>query len=87
MLKNIRMRKGAIFHLTFHVFFNSFLANAVHALDGAKGLQTHRSWWVAEGGVKSSKSVSGRIVLELKSGVEAPVSRTYSKAVREAGWV
>ena len=54
------------------------------ALDG---LQTHRSWWVAEAGVDKGKSANGRIVLALKSGVEAPVSRTYAKAVREAGWV
>lgn len=63
------------------------LVDAIRELEGAKGLQTHRSWWVAETGVDKGKSANGRIVLTLKSGVEAPVSRTYAKAVREAGWV
>lgn len=63
------------------------LANAVRDLEGADGLQTHRSWWVAAQGVKTATSSDGRISLELKSGTIAPVSRTYAKTVREAGWV
>ncbi|MAK60983.1 MAG: hypothetical protein CMK09_08395 [Ponticaulis sp.] len=63
------------------------LANAIRELEGAKGLQTHRSWWVAESGVQSASSSDGRITLVLKSGTSAPVSRTYAKTVREAGWV
>ena len=30
---------------------------------------------------------NGKLVLKLKSGVEAPVSRTYLPSVREKGWV
>ena len=63
------------------------LANAVRELEGTSGLQTHRSWWVAEQGVKAASTSAGRITLTLQSGKEAPVSRTYTKAVREAGWV
>lgn len=63
------------------------LADAIRELDGADGLQTHRSWWVAADGVEKGRSANGRILLRLKSGAEAPVSRTYAKAVREAGWV
>lgn len=69
-----------------HLFLER-LSTAIHQLDGAKGLQTHRSWWVAEIGVKETKSRNGRITLTLKSGAEVPVSRTYARAVREAGWV
>lgn len=69
-----------------HLFLER-LSTAVHALNGARGLQTHRSWWVAEAGVEQTKSANGRIVLILKSGAEAPVSRTYAPAVKEAGWV
>jgi hypothetical protein len=29
----------------------------------------------------------GRLVLKLKSGQEAPVSRTYAPAVRQRGWI
>ncbi len=69
-----------------HLFLER-LSTAIHALDGANGLQTHRSWWVAEAGVKEARSQNGRITLVLQSGVEAPVSRTFAKAVREHGWV
>lgn len=61
------------------------LADAVRELDGADGLQTHRSWWVAREGVADTRRSGGRLGLILKSGAEAPVSRTYAKAVREAG--
>ncbi|KCZ90004.1 LytTr DNA-binding domain-containing protein [Hyphomonas johnsonii MHS-2] len=61
------------------------LADAMRELDGAKGLQTHRSWWVAEAGVADARREGGKLVLVLKSGKEAPVSRTYQRAVREAG--
>ena len=69
-----------------HLFLER-LSDAIHDLKGAKGLQTHRSWWVSETGVKSAETQKGRIVLTLKSDTTAPVSRTYAKAVREAGWV
>lgn len=69
-----------------HLFLER-LATAIHLLEGSDGLQTHRSWWVAETGVKEARSQNGRIVLILKSGVEVPVSRTFSASVRDAGWV
>ncbi len=63
------------------------LADAVRELAGAGGLQTHRSWWVALDGVSDSRKDGGKLVLELKSGGEAPVSRTFQSAVKEAGLV
>jgi DNA-binding LytR/AlgR family response regulator len=62
------------------------LADAVRELAGVEGLQTHRSWWVAKQGLADVMKGDGRLVLKLKSGAEAPVSRTYAKAVRDAGW-
>lgn len=61
------------------------LADAVRELEGAGGLQTHRSWWVATDAVSDAKKSSGRLILVTSSGVEVPVSRTFSKAVKEAG--
>jgi len=63
------------------------LADAVRELGRADGLQTHRSWWVATDGVADMKREGGRIFLILKSGVEAPVSRSYAKSVREKGLI
>lgn len=63
------------------------LSDAIRELDGIEGLQTHRSWWVARDGLADAHRDNGKLVLKLKSGAEAPVSRTYSQSVRSAGWV
>lgn len=63
------------------------LADAVRELSGTEGLQTHRSWWVAKQGLADVVKGDGKLVLKLKSGAEAPVSRTYLKAVKDAGWL
>ncbi len=63
------------------------LADALRELTTVEGMQTHRSWWVARQGLAEVARDSGKVVLKLKSGVEAPVSRTYQTAVREAGWI
>ena len=62
------------------------LSDALAELQGLEGAQTHRSWWVARAAVTEARRADGRAVLKLKSGAEAPVSRTYAKALREAGW-
>jgi hypothetical protein len=62
------------------------LADAIGELDGLEGAQTHRSWWVARGAVADARRADGRGTLVLKNGVEAPVSRSFAGALREAGW-
>jgi hypothetical protein len=63
------------------------LADAVRELEGAGGLQVHRSWWIAAAAVRDVKRSGGKIMLVLPSGKEAPVSRTYTANAREAGLV
>ncbi|MEO0983245.1 MAG: LytTR family DNA-binding domain-containing protein [Pseudomonadota bacterium] len=60
------------------------LSDAIRELPAETGLQTHRSWWVAKSGVADVRRDNGKLVLMLKSGAAAPVSRTYAGAVREA---
>ncbi|MDB5457176.1 MAG: response regulator receiver protein [Caulobacter sp.] len=62
------------------------LADAVAELEGLEGAQTHRSWWVAKAAVRDAKRGDGRAILTLADGAQAPVSRAYAKALREAGW-
>jgi len=62
------------------------LSDAVAELEGIEGAQTHRSWWVARDAVEHTRRGDGRATLTLKGGVEAPVSRAYARALREAGW-
>lgn len=61
------------------------LGDAITALRDVRGVQVHRSWWVASDGISSTRSDAGKRKLVLKSGTEVPVSRTYSKAAKDAG--
>lgn len=63
------------------------LADAMREMNTADGLQTHRSWWVVKAGVADTRREEGKLFLTLKSGREVPVSRTYLRAVKEAGLV
>jgi hypothetical protein len=62
------------------------LADAMAELEGLDGARTHRSWWVARGAIAEASRGRGRALLRLKSGIEAPVSRTYAPSLRRAGW-
>jgi len=62
------------------------LSDAITELEGIEGAQTHRSWWVAKDAVESARRGDGRATLSLLGGTEAPVSRAYAKALRDAGW-
>ncbi|MGD2134479.1 MAG: LytTR family DNA-binding domain-containing protein, partial [Maricaulaceae bacterium] len=62
------------------------LSDAERELAPLDGLRVHRSWWVARDAVAEVDRAEGRMTLKLKNGLEAPVSRTYARAVREAGW-
>jgi ABC-type multidrug transport system fused ATPase/permease subunit len=62
------------------------LTDAITAVETLEGARTHRSWWVAKDAVETVSRGDGRAVLTLSNGVEAPVSRTYSAKLREAGW-
>ena len=62
------------------------LGDAIDALDGRPGLQTHRSWWVATAAVETAKFARGRGELSLSNGLKVPVSRAYAAAVKAVDW-
>lgn len=62
------------------------LSDAVEELQGLEGARTHRSWWVSRAAVHGVRRGDGRATLLLRGGLEAPVSRRYARALREAGW-
>ncbi|MEL7547302.1 MAG: LytTR family DNA-binding domain-containing protein [Pseudomonadota bacterium] len=61
------------------------LSDAARELADAKGLQVHRSWWVASDAIRDVRKANGRSFLVLLDGIEAPVSRSFRDAVREMG--
>jgi len=62
------------------------LADAMRELPATRGMQVHRSWWVAFSAVQKFGREQGRAALYLSNGVQVPVSRTYMAAVKAAGW-
>ncbi|MFN3230047.1 MAG: LytTR family DNA-binding domain-containing protein [Asticcacaulis sp.] len=62
------------------------LGDAVGELAGIAGARTHRSWWVAREAIVGAERQEGKVTLKLKSGLLAPVSRTYVRALRDDGW-
>lgn len=63
------------------------LSDAIAELPAHIGAQTHRSWWVAKDAVRSVTKADGRATLLLDNAVEAPVSRSYYKALAAGNWL
>ena len=61
-------------------------ADALGELAGVKGFQVHRSWWAAADAIEAVRWKKGRGEATLAGGLTAPVSRTYAKALKAAGW-
>jgi hypothetical protein len=63
------------------------MGQAMAALGGAAGLQTHRSWWVADRAVSGAVADGRNLRLTLSNGLSVPVARSAVAAVRAAGWL
>ena len=63
------------------------LSDAIAELPSGAGAQTHRSWWVAKDAVRNVTKADGRAILKLSAPLEAPVSRSFYKALNDAGWL
>jgi DNA-binding LytR/AlgR family response regulator len=62
-------------------------SDALAELRGIEGAQVHRSWWVAREAVVSSRREDGKLLLVLRGGTEAPISRSFTRALRDEGWL
>lgn len=58
------------------------LSDAISVLAGADGMQTHRSWWVANHAISDMTRKQGKLVIQCHNELEVPVSRTYEKHVK-----
>ena len=63
------------------------LSDAIKDVTPLIGISVHRSWWVAERGVKAVKKKSGKAEIILKNEQIAPISRNRLKQVRASGWI
>ena len=61
-------------------------SDALDELNCAYGYRLHRSWWVAADAIESVRWMRGTGEARLPSGLIAPISRTYARALKSAGW-
>lgn len=62
------------------------MSDAITETEGVDGLRIHRSHWVARAAVEGVERRGGKLLLRLRGGTQLPVSRSYSEAVRAAGF-
>lgn len=67
-------------------FIRGRMKDAVMHLRAEKGLQVHRSWWVAQCAVDRVEREGRDVSLVLTCGTRVPVGRSRIKALRAAGW-
>lgn len=65
----------------------SRFADAIADMDGVRGEQVHKSWWVARAAVTGAQKNGRDFQIHLEGGLVAPVSRSRLKALRGAGWL
>lgn len=63
------------------------LSDAITEVEPVVGLSPHRSWWVAEQGVKTVARKDGKTQITLNNGAVVSVSRSGAKGVKAAGWL
>ena len=61
------------------------LSDAISETDGTRGLQVHRSHWVAIDGVDAVNRDEGKVSIKTRAGENIPVSRTYVPRLKEVG--
>jgi len=61
------------------------LSDAIRETAPVRGLQVHRSHWVALDQVTDSRRAGAGAQVTTSAGDDIPVSRTYVKALRESG--
>lgn len=61
--------------------------DAVEALEGYAGFQTHRSWWVASNAIINTEKDKRRHFLVLSNDMKVPVSQTYQGTLKEQGFL
>ena len=61
------------------------MKDALIELKDYKGMQVHRSYWVAIDAIKSVKKQSRKTLLVMNNGLDIPVSRKYLPILKEAG--
>lgn len=76
-----------VYHAGGSVLVLTTMRQAREVLQTVRGIQIHRSWWVAERAVAESLLEGRNLRLRLINGLVVPVSRSAVSTVRAAGWL
>lgn len=68
-----------------HTLLLMRFSDAIAEMDPQPGLQVHRSFWVSRRAVERVARVDKRWVVQIRGGLEIPVSRSYRVTVQSAG--
>lgn len=63
------------------------LSDAISEVSPLPGLSPHRSWWVAQAGIKTVSRGGGKAIIVLHDDSRVPISRGRSKLLRAEGWI
>lgn len=79
-------------HVRVHTVGRSFmhlvpLRQVAEELGPDRGLQVHRSWWVARAAVRDWEEADRSIILTLTNGMRVPVARNRVAVLRACGWL
>jgi hypothetical protein len=79
-------------HVRVHTVGRSYLhlvplRQVAEELGPERGLQVHRSWWVARTAVSTWEEQGRSIVLTLTNGMRVPVARNRVAVLRASGWL
>ncbi|HWI86997.1 MAG TPA: LytTR family DNA-binding domain-containing protein, partial [Sphingomonas sp.] len=79
-------------HVRVHTVGRSYLHLAplrqvAEELGPERGLQVHRSWWVAQAAVQRWEEAGRSVVLVLTDGRRVPVARNRVAQLRAIGWL
>lgn len=76
----VHTARGSTLHL-------AAMRDVVEALGEARGLQVHRSWWVARDAVRGCEQDGRAVWLVLADGKRVPVARQRVARLRAEGWL
>lgn len=79
-------------HVRVHMQARSYLyfalmRDVVGAMEARRGLQVHRSWWVASDAVQRWEQDGRAVFLILTNGLRVPVARNRVATLRAQGWL
>lgn len=83
-MEDHHVRVHRLGHSSLHL---AAMRDVVRQIGEERGLQVHRSWWVARGAVRTAEADGRAVTLLLSNGLRVPVARSRVALLRQHGWL